>query len=147
MTNNNKAIIFLKALSNSASRKRRQNLITNYCHKNNFTILRVVEHKGSFDYPILHKLIDEMMCEPVGSVTALVEDKLLNIPHSIILFAVLGTLSLTKLIKVDIYRKSSQELKLYNSDFPQNDLLSVAAFVLKYTLECYKGKNTKQEVK
>ncbi|WP_342269442.1 hypothetical protein [Rickettsia endosymbiont of Orchestes rusci] len=110
-------------------------------------MLKIIEHKGSFDYPILHKLIDEMMCEPVGSVTALVEDKLLNIPHSIILFTVLGTLSLTKLIKVDMYRKSSQELKLYNSDFPQNDLLSVAAFVLKYTLECYKGKNTKQEVK
>ncbi|WP_341792991.1 hypothetical protein [Rickettsia endosymbiont of Ceutorhynchus obstrictus] len=147
MTNNNKAIIFLKALSNSASRKHRQNLITDYCHRHNFTLLKIIEHKGSFDYPILHKLIDEMMCEPVGSVTALVEDKLLNIPHSIILFSVLGTLSLTKLIKVDIYRKSSQELKLYNSDFPQNDLLSVAAFVLKYTLECYKGKNTKQEVK
>ncbi len=147
MTNTKKAIIFLKPLSNSASRKHRQNLITDYCHRHNFTLLKIIEHKGSFDYPILHKLIDEMMCEPVGSVTALVEDKLLNIPHSIILFTVLGTLSLTKLIKVDMYRKSSQELKLYNSDFPQNDLLSVAAFVLKYTLECYKGKNTKQEVK
>ncbi len=142
-----KIIIFLKPLSNSASRKHRQNLITDYCNRHNFTLLKIIEHKGSFDYPILHKLIDEMMCEPIGSVTALVEDKLLNIPHSIILFAVLGTLSLTKLIKVDMYRKSSQELKLYNSDFPQNDLLSVAAFVLKYTLECYKGKNTKQEVK
>ncbi len=142
-----KIIIFLKPLSNSASRKHRQNLITDYCHRHNFTLLKIIEHKGSFDYPILHKLIDEMMCEPVGSVTALVEDKLLNIPHSIILFAVLGTLSLTKLIKVDMYRKSSQELKLYNSDFPQNDFLNVAAFALKYTLECYKGKNTKQEVK
>ncbi|WP_341792950.1 hypothetical protein [Rickettsia endosymbiont of Ceutorhynchus obstrictus] len=147
MTNNKKAIIFLKALSNSASRKHRQNLITDYCHRHKFTLLKIIEHKGSFDYPILHKLIDEMMCEPVGSVTALVEDKLLNIPHSIILFAVLGTLSLTKLIKVDIYRKSNQEFKLYESVCSQNDLLSVAAFVLKYTLKNYEDEATKQEVK
>jgi hypothetical protein len=83
------------------------------------------------------------MCEPVGSITAIVEDKLLNIPHNIILFAALGALSLTKLIKVGMYQKFNQELKSYELS-TQNDFLSIATFSLNYALKSYEDKNTKE---
>ena len=142
MLNTKKIIIFLTPITNSISRKRRQSLLANYCQQNNFTILKIVEYKDSINCSTLRELINEIMAEPVGSITALVEDQLLNNPSSIILLSMLGTLALTGLIKPALYKKSSHEIKLYESVFTQNDFLSIATFSLNYILD-----NTKQEIK
>lgn len=81
------------------------------------------------------------MSEPVKAITILAEDRLLNNPSSILLFSVVGTLSLLGLVNTEIYQKSYDQIKLYESVKTQNDYLSIAAFSLYYTLECYKNKN------
>ncbi|WP_341790138.1 hypothetical protein [Rickettsia endosymbiont of Polydrusus tereticollis] len=142
-----KAIIFLKPLSNSISHKRRQSLITNYCRQKNFTILKIVEYKGSLNYPTLRELINQISLEPKRTVTVLVEDQLLNYPSSILLFSVLGTLSLLGLINTEIYKKSYNDIRLYESVLTQNDFLSIATFILNYALKSYENKSTKEEEK
>ncbi|ABE05407.1 hypothetical protein RBEMOGI_1309 [Rickettsia bellii str. RML Mogi] len=139
MPDTKKIIIFLTPLSNSKNRKRRKELITNYCKQYNFTILKIIE-KNTFEYSILRDLVNQTK-DASTTITALVEDKLLNNPNSIILTTVLGTLYLLGLIDTQIYKKSYQEIKLYNGIIIKNDFLSIAAFSLYYTLESYKDKN------
>gem|GEM_PF-3435178 len=140
MTDTKKIIIFLTPLSNSKNRKLRKELINTFCQQNNLTILKIIE-KTDFNYLILRELIEQVVSEPIKAVTVLAEDKLLNHQSSIILFSVVGTLSLLGLVNTEIYKKSYDQIKLYESVKTQNDYLSIAAFSLHYTLECYKNKN------
>lgn len=129
MTSTKKIIIFLTPLSNSENRKRRNELLNSYCRQNNFTILKILE-KSSFDHAILRELISQIVHEPKGTITAFIEDKLLNTPNSIVLFSVIGTLYLLGLIKTEIYIKSYTELKLCGSIL--DDFLSIATFNLNF---------------
>jgi len=140
MLDTKKIIIFLTPLSNFKNLKRRQKLLNNYCLQNNFTISRIIENKDSFNYATLRKLIDEIKSEPKGTFTILIEDKILNDPNSIILTSSLGTLYLLGLINTEIYKKSYQEIKLYEGITTKNDFLRIANFCLHYTLECYRNK-------
>ncbi|ABV75358.1 hypothetical protein A1C_05615 [Rickettsia akari str. Hartford] len=85
-----KIIIFLTPLSNSEDRKRRRGLPNLYCWQNSFTILKTLE-KSLFDYAILRELINQIVHEPKGTITAFIEDKLFNTPNIIVLFSVIGT--------------------------------------------------------
>ena len=129
MTSPKKIILFLTPLSNSKNRKRRKELLTSYCRQNSFTILKTLE-KSSFNHAILWELINQIIREPKGTVTALIEDKLLNTPNSIVLFSVIGTLYLLGLIKTEIYNNSYTELKLYGPIL--DDFLSIATFNLNF---------------
>lgn len=144
MLDTKKLIIFLTPLSNSKNRKRRKELLNTFCQSNNFTLLKTIE-KPDFNYPILRELIEQISSEPAKAITVLAEDKLLNHPSSIVLFSVVGTLSLLGVVNAEIYKKSYQEIKLYDSVPNQNDYLSIAAFSLYYILECYKNKNNNQD--
>lgn len=129
MTSTKKIIIFLTPLSNSKDRKRRRELLNSYCRQNNFTILKILE-QSSFDHAILRELVAQIVHEPKGTITAFIEDKLLNTPNSIVLFSVIGTVYLLGLIKTEIYNKSYTELKLCGSIL--DDFLSIATFNLNF---------------
>lgn len=132
MTNSKKIIIFLKPILNSKNRKHRTELLNNYCKQNNFTILKTVE-QTSFEHSLLRELIDLIKNEIEGSVTILVEDKLLNIPACITLFTMLGTLHLLNLINTELYKTSYDKIELYG--LIQDDFLSIATFCLNYYLK------------
>ncbi|HJD62480.1 MAG TPA: hypothetical protein LFW14_02725 [Rickettsia endosymbiont of Degeeriella rufa] len=62
----------------------------------------------------------------------MIEDTILNDPNSIILTSSLGTLYLLGFIHAEIYKKSCQEIKLYDGINIKNDFLSIADFA--YTI-------------
>ncbi|MCC8368591.1 MAG: hypothetical protein LN573_00680, partial [Rickettsia endosymbiont of Oxypoda opaca] len=62
-------------------------------------------------------------------------------------FSVLGTLSLLGLINTEIYKKSYNDIRLYESVLTQNDFLSIATFILNYALKSYENNSTKEEEK
>lgn len=121
MLDTKKIIIFLTPISNSKNRKRRIELINNYCQQNNFQTSKIIENKNSFHHANIRKLIDEIKNEPKGTFTVLIEDTILNDPNSIIFTSSLGTLYLLGFIHTEIYKKSFQEIKLYDGINAKND--------------------------
>ena len=137
MTDTKKIIIFLTPLSNSKNRKLREELLTNYCRQNNFTISHIIESKNSFRHTDLRKLIEEIQNEPKGTFTVLIEDAILNDPKNIVLISSLGTLYLLGLVHMEICKESYKEVKLYGDI--KDDFLSIADFCLYYALESSKS--------
>ncbi|WP_341788640.1 hypothetical protein [Rickettsia endosymbiont of Lasioglossum villosulum] len=143
MLDTKKIIIFLTPISNSKNRKHCKELINNYCQQNNFQTSKIIE-QNSFHHTNIRKLIDEIRNEPKGTFTILIEDIILNDPNSIIFTSSLGTLYLLGFIHTEIYKKSFQEIKLYDGINIKNDFLSIADFCLYYNLACY-GNNSLED--
>lgn len=125
------SILLLEPPYNSRSEKLKTRIVA-YCKKYNLGIPETIELQNPYDYESLNELVVQVRDCSIKPVIIIIQKLSINSSINKILWAVLGTLSTLKLIKVKAYYEINKKIVLETIKEDNNFIHKATVFAKKY---------------